>query len=334
MSEDAKDEPLDQPLSGTRQYQIVAAAGLLVLTLPLFARGLGAWSLLPLVVGVAFGLLTWRGGPYMVLLSLIFLVVCDTNKVTPVDIVAGCMMGCSNPGDRMDFEHDARSWGLEERVPILDMVMGVGLLAYLMGAFRLLGLQKNILPVDPRRRVKSSTRRQEARVGRLPPPRPQVRSETLVQPKESVFIALTAVGVALLSLLFGLWLLRRTAYADLETVNVFLRALTTENDWDPFTIDMSNETWQLFVLLWSVGLMLIAFSGVLAYVGMIRRRPEEAQLYLQDQLWKETRREQSRIARWMTWAALDWRQQHPVEPAATPTSPLEAKPPLPAKQGS
>jgi hypothetical protein len=30
--------------------------------------------------------------------------------------------------------------------------------------------------------------------------------------------------------------------------------------------------------------------------------PEEAALYLQDELWRQTRREQARLNRWLAWA--------------------------------
>jgi hypothetical protein len=189
--------------------------------------------------------------------------------------------------------------------------MASGLLVYLLAAFRLMSVQKNILPLDPRKRVRASTRRQETRTDRLPEVKPQPRPEKLVQPSESLTILGSAGGVTLLAFAFGRWLQARNAYDDLDALS---------SGFENF--EVSDAAWQFGVLLWSVGLLLIALSGVLAYVGMTRRGPLEARLYLQDVLWKETRREQSRIARWMAWAALDTRKHQSVPPiAATPAPP-------------
>ena len=60
--------------------------------------------------------------------------------------------------------------------------------------------------------------------------------------------------------------------------------------------------WHLALLLWSFSLFLIVVFGVIAYLGQRRLTPDEAELYLQDELWRQTRREQSRLNRWLAWA--------------------------------
>ena len=51
-----------------------------------------------------------------------------------------------------------------------------------------------------------------------------------------------------------------------------------------------------------------AASSVLGYLAWIRMSPAEATLYLQDVAWRETRREQTRINRWIAWAKLKKRR--------------------------
>jgi hypothetical protein len=87
------------------------------------------------------------------------------------------------------------------------------------------------------------------------------------------------------------WLRRRTSQADLTFV------LSPS-----IRLHLYDSIWQLMVLLWLVSIVLIVAAGVLAYLGTRRLSPEEAALYLQDQVWRQTRREQARLNRWLTWA--------------------------------
>jgi hypothetical protein len=60
--------------------------------------------------------------------------------------------------------------------------------------------------------------------------------------------------------------------------------------------------WQALLLLWAGGLGLALAASVLGYLGWSRATPEESRLYLQDQLWRETRAEQGEVNRWRVWA--------------------------------
>lgn len=62
--------------------------------------------------------------------------------------------------------------------------------------------------------------------------------------------------------------------------------------------------WGLLILCWLVGVTGAAASVVTGYLDRARATPEENLLFLQDQLWRETRREQSRLNRWLVWARL------------------------------
>jgi hypothetical protein len=62
--------------------------------------------------------------------------------------------------------------------------------------------------------------------------------------------------------------------------------------------------WQGVTLLWLFGLPMLFFTAVLGYVRRARATAQENRVFLQDQLWRETRREQSRNNRWLMWARL------------------------------
>ncbi len=65
---------------------------------------------------------------------------------------------------------------------------------------------------------------------------------------------------------------------------------------------IASELWHLALLLWCFSLFLIVVFGLIAYLGQRRLTADEAELYLQDELWRQTRREQSRLNRWLAWA--------------------------------
>ncbi len=62
--------------------------------------------------------------------------------------------------------------------------------------------------------------------------------------------------------------------------------------------------WRGLLLIFLVGLTAAVLWGAAAYLHWATARPEEHLLYLQDQAWRETRREQNRINRFLTWARL------------------------------
>jgi hypothetical protein len=65
---------------------------------------------------------------------------------------------------------------------------------------------------------------------------------------------------------------------------------------------MSRGLFQFFVLLWGfAGGILLAYI-VFWYIGLRQMKSEEATLAMQDILWQETLREQTRIQRWRVWA--------------------------------
>jgi hypothetical protein len=172
-----------------------------------------------------------------------------------------------------------RSRGLFTGVPssfAADVAVSLGTLVYVVGQYRLQALVRYIFPPDHRRK-----RPRKPTPGlRLPPPE-QPRSPDLVGQAELLQLVLAAlVFTALASAAWGAVVRQKPA------------------------LGFDIREWQLLVLVW-VGGTFLAVAGALAgYLRLGRSTPEEGLVYLQDQLWRETRREQSRLNRWLVWARL------------------------------
>ena len=69
-------------------------------------------------------------------------------------------------------------------------------------------------------------------------------------------------------------------------------------------LDLSPRVGHVVLIGWLVGLVLLLAAGFLAYAGQRRLTREEAAVFLQDTLWRETRREQRRVQQWLAWAKL------------------------------
>ena len=67
-------------------------------------------------------------------------------------------------------------------------------------------------------------------------------------------------------------------------------------------IHIADAVWHLLLLLWLFAVVLIVLTSLTGYLGALRMTPAESALYLQDQLWRQTRREQARLNRWLAWA--------------------------------
>ncbi len=90
-------------------------------------------------------------------------------------------------------------------------------------------------------------------------------------------------------------------------MSVFLFAGLAPHLWEAIPDDsgglgLAPRFWRLIVLAWILGLGL-ALHGALTVSHRFATR-EEAVLFLQDVFWRETRREQRRLYRYLTWAKL------------------------------
>jgi hypothetical protein len=248
------------PKSGIRQYQLLSLVALGVIFVADLQDGVLLLSLLVLMVGL-FGVLSrLRLGPILVVL-----------------VVAAGQLGRQLAWGRLRL---AQVFPVQ-RIGLNELVLAMGVLAYVMAHYRMQGLMLNIVPRDPRLRVGPS------RWFRRPKLLSHRRSGGLVTPHE--------VGWFLLCL--PLWVL----------VGQLLWTVLA-----PPRIVFGLAPGPIRVILgaWSLGLGIFV---TIALLNLWRRRqnsPELAALSLQDVLWKETRREQRRLNRWLAW----WRLKQSRSP--------------------
>lgn len=241
----SKDSQARHP--AVRNYLLFCLAALFLQIVCLAERGLDWWAVVPAWIGGVSLLARWSLGPPLVLLSLTGLLLAQAR-----------------------LRWSAAFW-MRERVPsLLDLILCAAVLAYIMGHYRLLSLQRHIFPMDarqpPGRGVAASARR---------------RSADLVNGWE----------LALLVLALPLW----TGLA------VLIWGWTMGESWPP---GGAGEVDRLLWIIW-VGLAVVAALGTAAaYLRQANATPEESLLYLQDQLWRQTRREQGSLNRWLAWARL------------------------------
>lgn len=148
--------------------------------------------------------------------------------------------------------------------PLEKYLLCGGLLAYIAAQLRLQGLAHGLVPRDPRKHA--------PRVG-------QVRRDVAGQELIGFAIALAAC-IALATAMLA-WLPDR---------------------WEHH-LGISGTAWHLLILAWLLGLSFWISASLLKYLDQKRMLPDLALLYLQDQLWEETRREQRRPNRWLAWVS-------------------------------
>ncbi len=167
------------------------------------------------------------------------------------------------------------SWERRSIPTMMDLVLCMAVLAYVVGHYRVVSLVRNIFPSDPRGK-RSGTATEAA-------PR---RSADLV----------------------GSWELGRVILTlPLWTGGAVIAWTWLSNDAP--SLGIPPEVWRGLLITW----ILLAVLAVVGIVGGYAREntttPAESLLYLQDQLWRGTRREQGSLNRWLTWARLRRRRR-------------------------
>jgi hypothetical protein len=162
------------------------------------------------------------------------------------------------------------SW---ERMPIpapMDLILCAAVLGYAIGHYRLMSLLRNVFPTDPRGKRGGTSAETSPR-----------RSADLVTTGEFGRVVLMLPLWTGLSVLASLWLSGSSPSREI-----------------------SPEVWRVLLIAW----VLLAVLGVVGIVGGYARLNAatlaESLLYLQDQLWRATRREQGSLNRWLGWARL------------------------------
>lgn len=170
-----------------------------------------------------------------------------------------------------------------ESDPLGDFLLCVGVLGYTAGQYRLQSITRSLMPEDPR-------------LGK-----PTAKKDT---PRFTRPLLDAELPILLMSLPLWAWL----AALGWEELPPDWRALGLPREFRRLVYDaeLSLPIWRLIVVVWILGLGLVLRSLllVLLHRGRWGASPEEGALYLQDVLWRETRREQTRMQRWLAWARL------------------------------
>jgi hypothetical protein len=272
-------EAVAEPDDGVRNYLFLCYAAQLALLLLLLERGLQLWGLLPVLIGCGSVALRWRLGPLVFLIALAGLL-----------YIAPALDAVLRAGQR---------WSTSS---VSDVLLCAAVLAFLVGHYRLQGLVHFIFPRDPRRTTKPP-RSRPVPVAARPP--------FVVPPQRSPLSASTAELVLLLVSL-PLWLvLALVCEAKLIPHEAPLQELG--KDWSSRThydyeimgartaSFVVGALWQGRWLLWTFGGGGLLVASLFGYLAWVRASAAEAQIYLQDTVWKETCREQRRIQSWRVW---------------------------------
>lgn len=161
------------------------------------------------------------------------------------------------------------SWLRFQTPTLMDLVLCLAVLAYAAGHYRLLALTRRIFPADPRHTTED---------GVDPAKR---RSADLVSGTEMGLLALALPLWPGLAVMSWVW-------------------LTSDGP----TLGLPRDIWRLLRVVWAVVATVTATGIVVGYLRLATASPQESLLYLQDELWRLTRREQGTLNRWLTWARL------------------------------
>jgi hypothetical protein len=273
--EAAIDLPLNHP-PAARHYGLLCVMMLLVMTGLLVEHVPDVWTAVPLLFGAVLLLIQWREAPALVLLLVAWLLASEGHFGLPRDVLHDLLLE--------DFRTFARQ---SRKVPVFDDFLLAGaFLVYAASYYRYLGFVRHVFPLDTRQRPYAGLAIGERR--RLLE-EPQRRAAETVAAKEFGLLAaavpLWIGGAALL----WLWLM----------------------DDQPREYAFELVLAAALKLLYLLGVPLLLFRAAIAYSNQVRAHRAENVMYLQDQLWRETRREQSRVNRWLTWARLraQWRKE-------------------------
>ena len=170
---------------------------------------------------------------------------------------------------------------LRRLLDMRDLLLAIGVLTYVAANYRLQSLSLNILPHDPRERLQK-VRSEQGRQWRETVNVQKKRDAGLLNPQEIARFVLTLPLWALAGQ--ALWLVISRRWQ----LQVF------END----------RVHRLIALAWLLIVAMLIAATILTYWRRRQMDSVAAQVYLQDTLWQETRREQRRVFRWLAWRRL------------------------------
>jgi hypothetical protein len=163
---------------------------------------------------------------------------------------------------------------------VSDVVLCGAVLTYVAAHYRLQALKRHIFPPDPRRREPVPDRPGKTRVVQ------RTRSAKLATAEEAAVLLVLVPVPALLAQACWLALARQWSIFGL-----------------PPTVG------RLLLLVWVLAVGGFVVAGLLGHWRTRQMTVEEGELFLQDTLWRETRREQRRLNRWLAWWELRRRKE-------------------------
>jgi hypothetical protein len=257
-----------------RDYGLLCMGALTLMVAALVLRKPDPWVLLPALLGALGLMFRWRAGPVIVLLAVLLLLGSWWVGTSPGRIFAYLLGWVVLVAGR--FRGIAPQW--RPGVPSREVVpVSDFLLA--VSAVAYAAAQYRVQGLT-RRLFPAAKKGDDA--GR--------RSPDTVRGREVLLMLAAPVVCGAGAALIWRWLRRQTT--DLE---------------------ISDPAWQGILVIWLLGGGVLAVAAGLRYLALRRMEPLEAQLYLQDVLWRETRREQRRLNRWLAWAWLRRRRREERE---------------------
>ncbi len=270
MAEETANEPEQSQIE--RTYAVICLLSLLMVVILMMLDGMGVWSVLPMLVGGVAFLLRWRTGPPLVLFIFLWMAPTHYPGLLPESFLVA-VAGWSELGHG-PFD---RSTKLE------DVLICAALLTYTVSCYRSLALSHSVFPQEYQRFVGLNAQKKQSALPALPlVPRPGEPFDPRELP-----ILFGAMGGCLV-LGFGIWAL-----------SWYL----------PPKLGRSQEEWRNIMFFWAFSLSLAVVLAYFRYQARRRALLEENLLYLQDQLWRQTRREQGTINRWLVWARQRWQRR-------------------------
>jgi hypothetical protein len=245
-----------------RTYALCCLGGVLVILLALSQRGLHTGSMIPVLIGVAGVAFRWRTAPVLLIVALVFEYLGLWRVMMFLALRYWGLAGT--------FWRTGASYPSDG---LVNCLLGIGVLIYVSAQYRLQGLTIHIVPPDPRR-----ARRPNRRL--LP--------STATAPIRRSSASVSVVEIALLLATAPIWAVLASLVWEL-----------LPQHW--YELGLPPALWRTLILAWSIGVGLLVTGSLLAQLGRQRMSRAEAVLLLQDVLWRETRREQRRINRWLAW---------------------------------
>jgi hypothetical protein len=154
-------------------------------------------------------------------------------------------------------------FGQRALLRIPELIAAGGVLAYAIGHYRLQVIQLHAFAEGKKEPASDQPRRRHPR-----------------------WVTSTELGQALLAL--------PTAAIVAQIVWFLLMRMPARLRW--------REVWPFIVAVWILAIVFAVVGGAFAWWRRQQMTVEEATLFLQDQLWQDTRRDQRRVARWLAWA--------------------------------